>query len=57
MATQSITQFRSCPVCGGTMKLARVFPKFGSLPELRTYQCLCCDELLTAEGNTTFAHA
>ena len=31
-----------CPRCRTLMVLARVAPKFGPLPELRTYKCLEC---------------
>jgi hypothetical protein len=31
-----------CPRCRALMVLARVAPKFGPLPELRTYKCLQC---------------
>jgi hypothetical protein len=31
-----------CPRCRILMVLARVAPKFGPLPELRTYKCLQC---------------
>jgi hypothetical protein len=31
-----------CPTCRTLMVLARVAPKFGPLPELRTYKCLKC---------------
>src|SRR5262245_25352816 len=31
-----------CPRCKTLMVLARVAPKFGPLPELRTYKCLQC---------------
>jgi len=34
-----------CPICRGTMKLIRV----GGYPMLRTYQCLDCKEVTTAE--------
>jgi hypothetical protein len=31
-----------CPKCTTLMVLERVVPKFGPLPELRTYKCLRC---------------
>jgi hypothetical protein len=31
-----------CPRCRTLMVLERVAPKFGPLPELRTYKCLRC---------------
>ena len=40
---------RSCRKCGGTMKLARIIPKLGGLPELQTFQCIDCEEVVTIE--------
>jgi hypothetical protein len=31
-----------CPRCTTMMVLERVAPKFGPLPEMRTYKCLQC---------------
>jgi hypothetical protein len=31
------------------MALARVFPRFGSYPELRSFQCLDCGHVITVE--------
>lgn len=31
-----------CTVCGEAMKLARVVPKLGPHPELRTFKCEAC---------------
>ena len=31
-----------CPRCTTMMVLERIAPKFGPLPELRTYKCLKC---------------
>ena len=31
-----------CPRCATMMVLERVAPRFGPLPELRTYKCLQC---------------
>jgi uncharacterized Zn finger protein len=36
-----------CPSCGGAMSLARVLPKFGPHPELRTFKCEACGEVDT----------
>ena len=36
-----------CPSCGQPMKLARVTPRFGGLPELQTYECRPCGATLT----------
>jgi hypothetical protein len=41
-----------CQACGsiqGPMALARIFPKIGGFPELRSYRCVVCDEVLTLE--------
>ncbi len=31
-----------CPACGRPMRLVLVIPRFGSFPELRTYECKSC---------------
>jgi transposase-like protein len=31
-----------CPHCGQPMRLARIVPRLGGLPELRTYECRAC---------------
>jgi hypothetical protein len=31
-----------CTNCGQPMKLARVTPRFGGLPELQTFECRPC---------------
>jgi len=31
------------------MALARTTPKIGGLPELRTYRCIVCEEVMTIE--------
>lgn len=36
-----------CPSCGKPMKLARVTPRFGGLPELRSFECRPCNVTLT----------
>ena len=38
-----------CPVCAGTMMLARATSNFGGFPELLTFQCLDCKEAITIE--------
>jgi hypothetical protein len=35
-----------CPRCRALIVLARVAPKFGPLPELRTYKCLQCGRVI-----------
>lgn len=39
-----------CPACGSTVKLCRIVPKLGGLPELRTFQCVDCEEVVTIEA-------
>jgi hypothetical protein len=36
-----------CASCGQPMKLARVTPRFGGLPELQTFECRPCGSVLT----------
>jgi transposase-like protein len=31
-----------CPACGQPMRLVLVIPRFGSFPELQTYECKSC---------------
>jgi len=31
------------------MKLARIFPESYGLPELRSYRCIVCEEVVTLE--------
>ena len=38
-----------CPVCAGTMMLARAAPNFGGFSKLLTFQCLDCREAITIE--------
>jgi hypothetical protein len=40
---------KSCPKCTSMMVLERVAPKFGPLPELRTYKCLQCSCVIKEE--------
>jgi hypothetical protein len=37
----------SCPKCSNPMRLARVTPRFGGLPELRTFECRRCGVAVT----------
>jgi hypothetical protein len=41
-----------CPTCRTLMVLARVAPKFGPLPELRTYKCLKCGCVIEEDVGT-----
>ncbi|MGC1778708.1 MAG: hypothetical protein WBB34_12220 [Xanthobacteraceae bacterium] len=36
-----------CPACGRPMRLVLVIPRFGSFPELHTYECRDCGVSLT----------
>jgi hypothetical protein len=36
-----------CPRCTGAMKLVQITPKFAWLPELKTFQCSSCKEVIT----------
>jgi hypothetical protein len=38
-----------CPRCQGRMKLVRIFPKTYGLPELRSYRCIVCEDVVTLE--------
>ncbi len=38
-----------CPSCNVAMVLERVAPKLGPLPELRTYKCLKCGNVVSYE--------
>jgi len=39
-----------CACCGHGMKLVRIIPKFGGLPELATFQCPNCEEVTRIEN-------
>ena len=36
-----------CPSCGRLMKLARITPRVGGLPELQTFECRPCGVTFT----------
>jgi hypothetical protein len=36
-----------CRLCGRTMKLDRILPKIGGLPEILVYHCAVCNEVET----------
>ncbi|MFN3657872.1 MAG: hypothetical protein ACK4UO_11510 [Pseudolabrys sp.] len=40
-----------CPHCGEPMRLARVVPALAGHPELRSYECSDCREVLTEPVN------
>ena len=39
----------SCPTCRIRMRHTRTVPRFGTLPELRCYECRLCNLGLTEE--------
>jgi hypothetical protein len=40
-----------CPGCGRPMRLVRVDPRIGGLPELQTFECRPCGVVLTQAGD------
>ena len=36
-----------CPKCGGEMRVTLVVPRLGSHPELTSYTCNACNEVVT----------
>jgi transcription elongation factor Elf1 len=38
-----------CPACGALMAFVATVPKLGGLPELRTFNCEVCGEVITNE--------
>jgi uncharacterized Zn finger protein len=40
-----------CHICGEAMRLARVVPKLGPHPELRSFRCGSCGEIRTIVVN------
>lgn len=36
-----------CSRCGGEMRPYRLTPKLGGLPELVTYECIVCGDVVT----------
>jgi hypothetical protein len=37
----------ACPSCGGVMRLVHIVPRLGTHPELRSFRCSDCDEVVT----------
>lgn len=37
----------ACPSCGGQMRLCRVTPAFAKLPELLSFRCVDCGDVVT----------
>ncbi len=42
-----------CPACGRPMRVVLVIPRFGSFPELRTYECRACGVSYTEAAKET----
>ncbi|HTZ03291.1 MAG TPA: hypothetical protein VMC05_13235 [Xanthobacteraceae bacterium] len=42
-----------CPACGRPMRVVLVIPRFGSFPELHTYECKDCGVSLTEAAKET----
>lgn len=42
-----------CPACGRPMRVVLVIPRFGSFPELHTYECKSCGVSLTEAAKET----
>lgn len=42
---------QDCPKCGDTMQLARVTPRLGPHPDLLTFRCDACGEVVTTVGD------
>ena len=38
-----------CPNCQGAMAPVHTVPKMGGFPELRSYRCTACGEVVTVE--------
>jgi hypothetical protein len=38
-----------CPQRQGATVFVRTFPKIGGFPELRSYRCIVCEEVVTVE--------
>jgi hypothetical protein len=37
-----------CPACGSGMRLVHIVPRLGAHPELRSFRCTVCDEVVTS---------
>jgi hypothetical protein len=40
-----------CPTCQEPMRLGHVIPRFAGHPEIRSFQCSACGEVLTMVEN------
>jgi transposase-like protein len=49
MSNQDEPDEPRCPKCERSMTLVRTFPKMGGFPELRSYRCTACEEMVTVE--------
>jgi hypothetical protein len=45
-----------CPACGRPMRVVLVIPRFGSFPELLTYECKTCGVSLTEAAKDEVKH-
>jgi hypothetical protein len=50
MPSEDENELFQCPCCDGAMKVVRIIPRHGELPELRSYRCVECDEVVTLEN-------
>ena len=46
-SSASDPESRPCPRCNGGMELVQTTPKLAWLPELKTFQCSSCKEVIT----------
>ena len=46
-------ELKRCGKCGRPMVLERVVPKFGPLPEVQTYKCLWCGNIVAVEDENS----
>jgi len=42
-----------CPACGNPMRLAAVVPRVAGHPELRSFKCMSCNEVITKPVDKT----
>jgi transposase-like protein len=54
-AAAALSSARTCPKCSGRMALIQITPKFVWLPELKTFRCSSCKEVITVEENEPFS--
>jgi len=49
MNSKNTDQLAICPSCGAAMRLSRIVPPIGGLPEMQTFECRLCHLAVTAE--------